>query len=174
MDIASSVTTFSHILNIKEKLFPRNKDVATSIEDGSNEQKYCSLLLEHSYDPRHIGLIENEKIELVIAKKSDFTIPIRHLDWVFMDYKLDSLKPINGDLPELFLVKDDGCIFCLRLEDILQAHIKYLELKGRKLKKSLKSLAIQCTYADNYKQTVIAPKSLRKSLYELHCAKKST
>ena len=169
MDVASSVTTFSHILNIKERLFPRNKEAASSIEDDSDALKYCSLLLEHSYDPGDMGSIEKEKIELVIAKKSGFTIPISHLDWMFMDCKLDSLKPINSDLPELFLVKDDGCIFHLRLEDILQAHIKYLELKGRKLRKSLDSLAIQCTYADNYKQTVVAPKSLRKSLYDLHC-----
>jgi len=171
MDVVSGVTAFSHILNIKEKLFRRNKEIASTVEDNPNTEKYCSLFLEHSYDPGDIGSNEKERIELVLAKKSEFTIPIRHLDWIFMESKLDSLKPVNFDIPQLLLVGDEGSILVLELNQILKNHIEYLNLKGKKIKKALESMAIQCTYADGYKQTVMAPKSLIASLCGLYSSR---
>jgi len=172
MDVVSSVTTFSHILNIKDKLFPRKKVSVSTIKENlgsenSGNDNYCSLYLEHSYDHRDIGSNEKEKIELVIAKKSKFTIPIRHIDWFFMDGMLDPVTSLNCDIPELLLVGNEGCLLNLELKEVLKTHIKYFGLKGKKLRKSLGSMAIQCTYADGYKQIINAPKSLKESVYEL-------
>ena len=99
MDPVTSVTVFSHILNIKEKLFPNKKESASTelgvAEKEIDKSKYCSLFVEHCYS------YENQSLELSIAKKGDFTISIRHLDWIIMDRHLDKITPINFDIPSL-------------------------------------------------------------------------
>ncbi|WP_027350812.1 hypothetical protein [Halotalea alkalilenta] len=173
MEILSGVETFSHILNIKEKLFPREKAIVSAIgsfpkNQESESQNYCSVFIEHSYDPKALGSSEREKIEIVFAKKSEFTIPIRHIDWVFMERKLDTIKPINLELSKLLLVDKEGLLLELGIKEILRAQIEHMELKGRKLEKSLKTMGLQITYADSYRVFVQAPPSLKESIYQLY------
>ena len=168
MEPTSGIATFSHLLNIKGKLFPRKDDFEVASQTKKIDDKYCSLFLEHAYQPGALGKLDSEVIELVLARKSKFTIPIRHLDWKFGETKLDSLKPTNLEMPELLLVGEVGCLLRLDLNDILSSHIEYLQLKGKELQKALKSLVIQCTYADSYLQTVSAPESLKTSIAEYH------
>jgi len=168
MEPTSGIATFSHLLNIKDKLFPRKNETEISGDAQNINDKYCSLFLEHSYQPGNLGDQDIEVIELVLAKKSKFTIPIRHLDWKFAESKLDSVKPINLELGELLLISENGCLLNFDLKDILSTHIQYLQLKEKELKRALKSLVIQCTYADGYNQKVNAPESLKLSIFEYY------
>ncbi|MCW9012301.1 MAG: hypothetical protein OQL06_00845 [Gammaproteobacteria bacterium] len=168
MEPTSGIAVFSHLLNIKDKLFPQNKEIETSTDDNKNNDKYCSIIVEHSYNPGNLGDHELESIDLILAKRSQFTIPIRHIDWRFSGSKLDRINPTNIELEDLLLIGENGCLINMNLGDILSKHIEYLNLKNTKLKHALNSLKIQCVYADGYIQKVNAPESLKISLYNYY------
>lgn len=174
MDLVTGVTVFSHILTIKEKLFPNKKESAsTEIDININingveidKSKYCSLFVEHSYS------YEKQSLELIIAKKGSFTISIRHLDWVIMDRHLDKITPINFAIPSLWQIEQEGGLLNIDFSNIQNSQIKYHKFTGKELKQAASSLKLQCTYADGFKQLLDAPQSLKLFVYNEHSKKK--
>jgi hypothetical protein len=163
MDFVSSISAFSNILNIKDKLFPQDKeDNSTEIVEF-NIKNYCSIFLQHY---RNSFKSEDDKVELILSKKSNFTVPIRHLDWVFLERKLDSIQVDGDKIPELLLIDATGFLYNINPENILRSQIQFLNLSGKQLKKALKTIELQCTYADGYKQKVNVPESLIESLIQ--------
>lgn len=178
MYIFSGISTFSEILSIKEKLFSREKVVVNPARSfpgtqESESRSYCSVFLEHYYDPAVPGSSEREKIEIVLAKKSEFTIPIRHIDWVFKGRKLDAIKPGNLELPKLLLVGKEGLLLEIDIKEILRVQIEYMGLKGRELKSSLEPMGLQVTYADGFRVFIQAPPSLKESIYQIYSGSKT-
>jgi len=161
MDV-SSITAVSHLLNIKEKLFPQNREEVIEQEIDENLSIYCFLYLEHSYSE----LAEKETLELIITKRSNFTIPIRHLDWLFQENQLESIKPKSCEIPPLLQIGLEGLVIAIEPSTVLEGQIQYRQLKGRDFKNALKSLHLQCTYANGHKSTLPVPQLLKHRIYE--------
>jgi hypothetical protein len=168
MDAIQIVSTFNHLLNIKDKLFPSKTDSVSTEATTSDLDRYCSLYLESSFcsDTRFDEITDH--LELSLAKKSSFTVPILRIDWCMMENKLDSIRPIDFNMPKPWLVDENGFVMRLHVPDIMSSHIDYLGLKGRKLSAALSDLCIQCTYADGYRQYVNAADSLKQLLHSIH------
>lgn len=169
MELSTGITTFSHILNVKDKLFPREKSTSVSEDvQSTNRQERCSVYIEHAFDPTALGNVDKEIVEVIFSKKSDFTVPIRHIDWVLLERKLDAIKPRNIDVPKLLLIEKNGLLMEMGIDEIMRAQLEYMELKGRELKKALDTLAVQVTYADGIKDIIRVPNSLRESIYNMY------
>lgn len=169
MELSVLISSFSHVLNIKGKLFSKETTVVSLEDKKEFNKKYCSIYTEHSFDPYHKGLNKKEKVELILAKRSEFTVPIRHIDWVILETKLDPFIPSSSKIPNMLLIKNKGKQFVTdNLENILKLHIDFLGIKGRKLKKALDSLSLQVTYADGHNVIIPAQESLKESLCIMH------
>lgn len=163
MDVVTGVSLFSHVLNIKDKIFPKNTESISTIDSGEEYSNYCSIYIEHNYSE---SFPETDRLELMLTKKSNFTIPIRRLDWVMLDSKLDYVQLREAEIPIMFLVTENGALFEIEFTEIMRSQIEFLGLKARPLKKALNSLVLQCTYADGFKQRVSAPESLKNKIFE--------
>jgi hypothetical protein len=161
MDV-SAITAVSNLLNIKEKLFPQNREEAKEQKIDDDLSIYCFLYLEHAYSE----LAEKETLELMITRRSNFTIPIRHLDWLFEENQLETIKPKSCEIPQLLQINSEGLVITIEPDTVLEKQIQYRQLKGRTLKNALDSLYLQCTYANGYKSTLPAPQLLKDRIYE--------
>ena len=161
MDL-STITAVSHLLNIKDKLFSENREGAKELKTDENLSIYCFLFLEYAYSE----LADKESLELAITKRSNFTIPIRHLDWLFQENQLESIKPKNIEVPSLLNISPEGLIIEIEPGTVLEGHIQYQQLKGRALKNVLKTLQLQCTYANGHKSNLPVPQLLKNRIYE--------
>jgi hypothetical protein len=162
MDIVTGVSLVDRILNIKDKLFKKKTESTTTENVTTKIECYCSVFLEHSYAGE---FSDANSLELILSKKSDFTIPIRRLDWVILENQLDYVKVKNIELDELFLVEKQGLFLVLETDGILQDQIRFHGLEGKSLKKALKKLELQITYADGYQQRVPSPELLKDYLF---------
>lgn len=163
MDL-SAITAVSHVLNIKEKLFPQKREESIEKEIQKDESIYCFLFLEYSCSE----MSDKDSLELIITKQSEFMVPIRHIDWLFQENQSESIKPIDFDIPSLLQIGNEGLIIEIDSKSVLSGQIRYRELKGHALKNSLKSLCLQCTYANGYKRHLPAPDLLKQKIYDFY------
>ena len=172
MDFSTGLSTVSTLLDIKNKLLPQKKEVSVAKENASNSP-YCSLCIDYTFTEGFTEEDSSHEIQVVLAKKSEFTIPIWHLDWLFLESKLEAFKPIDFDIPELWLVDQRGALLRTSISSILQAHIGYLNLSSKQLDNALKDLSLRCVYADGYVQKVEAPEMLRRATAQWHSKNRS-
>ncbi len=160
--IIETIAAFSHTLNIKEKIFPAKKEIAVSETELAMKERYCSIFLEYSSSGCSSPF--PEKLELVLARKSEFTIPIRHLDWVVDSSHLEPIRLLNFDMPNLLTVPLKGLLLEISLEGVMSSQISD-RLRGKHLMEVLGSLALQCIYADGSRKFVKAPPALVESIF---------
>ena len=160
MDV-STITAFSHLLSIKEKLFPQTKEETADKDIGEDPSIYCFHFLEYSFSK----VAMKETLELILTKRSDFTIPIRHIDWLIHENQLEAIKLTNGDMPPMIQVGYEGSIIDIDPKSVIKGLISYKQLKGRALKSALKTLKLQFTYANGYKALLPVPELLWKNIY---------
>lgn len=170
-ELKTSLSIVSLILTIKNKLLESRR--TTNQVPTPEGPSLCSIYIEHTFSSFSFNEDEHSCIEIILTKKSDFMLPIRHLDWCFLETKLDTVKIENQDLsnqPKLLEFETNGLVLETKPHNILERHIEYSGLKGRTLKKALKTLKLRVTYSTGYFENIDVPPSLIEQLIAKYSA----
>ena len=161
-EISSTLGVISNSLTIKDKLLKRNKCIA-NLEP--KKSKYCSIFLEHSFPHGNFRSLGEHTLELTLCQLSHFTIPIRHLDWVIWEGSIEEVKPVDFQLPKLWSLPSQACLLSLEVNQVLNSRLKYVDLSGKDLRKTVRNMYLQCVYADGFRQTLSIPDSLQLAIF---------
>lgn len=168
-EIFAAIGAVSNSLNIKDKLF-NMKHRTANLEPLRT--KYCSIFLEHSFPRGDFGSLHKHSLELTLCKLDDFTIPIRSLDWVIWGSSLEELKPLDFKIPTLWSLPSQACLMSLDVNSVLERRLDDRNWSGTELRKTVKSMHLQCVYADGFRQKLPAPDTLQLALFNKYCKSK--
>ena len=160
--VASTLGIINNSLGLKEKLF---KDSKRTQNLEPKKDKYCSVFLEHFFTQHNFTALNEQKLELTLCQRSDFTIPIRHLDWVIWEGSLEKIKVIDFEIPKLWSLPSQACILNIEVSSILNSRLKNISLSGRQLRKTVRNIQLQCVYADGHRQALAIPDSLQLAVF---------
>ncbi len=169
-EISSILSTIKNSTDLIDRLRKKKKDVSS---DVPKKDKYCSLSIEHAFPHSNFKDLSQHKIELILCKKGSFSVPIRHIDWVIFSYKLDKTKPVNASLPKLWTIPATACLLTFEIDPIFHSEFTNGRWSDKYLRKAVKSMCLQCSYADGYKQRLPVPDSLKLAVFLKHHKSKS-
>lgn len=161
-EVASTLSILNKSISLKEKLLKHNKRTS-SLEP--KKDMYCSIVLEHLFIQQNFKSLNEHKLELTLCQQSGFTIPIRHLDWVILDGGLEQVKLIDFQVPKLWSLPSQACLLNIQVSPILNSRLENMNLTGRSLRKIVRTMRLQCVYADGYRQTLSIPCSLQLAIF---------
>ncbi len=166
--ISETSSILSAIKNASDLIDRLRKKKKDSTNDIPKKDKYCSIAIEHAFPHSNFKDLSRHKVELTLCKNSSFSVPIRHIDWIIFSYKLDQVRPVNVSLPKLWVLPDIACLLTFEIELIFRSEFTNGYWSDKHIRKAVKSMCLQCTYADGYKQLMPVPDSLKLAVFFKH------